>query len=281
MVKKLHIYEDYEDDMNAYNQAKAEYDAQMQDYNKVYADWEYNTAPKVSLRIHNAIHEMITDILVKENNISSYDIYRSGGRDIFTNRKTSVRYYVGVRYSPYGKDYVYNALNELQQALEDYLTGISGVSDVVTSIEDDKTRIEFNISYNLSVAKNTITKPTKPTKPVKPIKPAKPDKVGPVNGVYTTNKNSFYCDDAEDVEELFNSFGYSDLTSLVNALRRAGWLKGSKIYIPKETQFSLSGSDNYYDYIVIENGPFDGCTLPFNRYGDNTSVDYLINRYTY
>ena len=187
---------------------------------------------------------------------------------------------MGVKYSQYGKDYVYNALNELQQALEDYLNGISGVSNVVTSIEDNGSRIEFNISYNLSVAKNTITKPTKPTKPVRPTKPTKPAKVGPVNGVYTTNKNSFYCDTAEDIEELFQSLNM-DYDTIMDTLKQAGWLKGYKVYIPRETQFVLDGSDSYYDYIEILNGPLSGCRLPFNQYGDNTSIDYLINRYTY
>ena len=278
MVKKLHIYEDYNDDMNAYNQAKAEYDTQMQDYNKAYADWEYNTAPKVSLRIHNAIRQMIMDIVVNKNNIDSQDVYFNGGRGNFTNRRTSAKYQISIEnYNQYGEDYVYTVLDELQQVLQDYLDEVSAVSNVYTSIEEDNTAVTLNISYNLDVPKNAVTKPTKP---IRPTKPTKPTKVGPVNGVYTTNKNSFYCDTAEDIEELFQSLNM-DYNTIMNTLRQAGWLKGSKVYIPRETQFVLDGSDSYYDYIEILNGPLAGCRLPFNQYGDNTSIDYLINRYTY
>lgn len=284
MVRKLHIYEDYNDDMNAYNQAKAEYDVQMKDYKRAYADWEYNTAPKVSLRIHNTIRRMIMDIVVDKNNIDYQDVYFNGGRGNFTNRRTSVEYRIDIEnYNQYGKDYVYTVLDELQQALQDYLDEIDAVTNIYTSMEEDNRIVRLTISYNLDVPKNAITKPTKPTKPIRPVKPAKPDKpakVGPVDGVYTTNKNSFYCDTAEDIEELFQSLNM-DYDTIMNTLRQAGWLKGSKIYIPRETQFALDGSDSYYDYVEILNGPLTGCRLPFNRYGDNTSIDYLISRYTY
>jgi hypothetical protein len=281
MIKKLHIYEDYEDDMAVYKQS-------MNDYNRAYSAWKSNNPKQIFKQLEKSIRNTAYTIL-RNNGID--DVFITNTPPHFIKRSKSLPYTFGeirvcnMEENDYDLNYVQNALEEVQDALVLMEEETPIMLNLKTTIEEpyffsqyNSTHVSLTYSFELNIPDNMIDKPVKPTKPNNPNTSVK---VGDVNGVYTTNKNSFYCDDAEDVEELFKSFGYSDLTSLLNALRRAGWLKGSKIYIPKETQFSLSGSDNYYDYITIENGPFNGCTLPFNRYGDNTSVDYLINRYTY
>lgn len=164
--------------------------------------------------------------------------------------------------------------NDLENVLDDI--GATILSSEVTERSESE-YILIEIRFSFVVEKNPYSKPSKPTKPIKPKKPVKtrPAKIGAVDGVYTSSANKFYCDDYE-IDDLF------DIPNAEGVLRRAGWLKGGKVYIPKGTQFYVDGRDDYGDFITIVGGPMDGTRVHFVDYGDgdSLSLQYYIDRYT-
>jgi hypothetical protein len=145
----------------------------------------------------------------------------------------------------------------------------------LTVYTDNKYVINYCRSHKIPIVSDSVKIRTKT---------AATPKIGPIDGVYTTSKGYMYAD-IDEFYDLFYDFGYDLDTEegaeqLKSALKNANWLRGDKIYIPKETQFSEDGSDFYYDYIKIENGPFKGGRLGLLNDEPQLSLDYFIRRYT-
>ena len=163
-------------------------------------------------------------------------------------------------------------VSDIERACVSFGTTVSEVDEISV---DDRYADEYDVlSYSIRLWIDDVYSEEVPIEPTRLQKTTR-QKEGPLNGVYTSIANKFYCDE-DEIEDLF------DIENAREVLRRSGWLKGSRVYIPKGTEFYLDGSDNYGDFIVVKGGPLDGVRIHFVDYGDNDplSLQYYINRYT-
>lgn len=288
---KLFIVEsEYDDAMSLYKQQKKDYDDAMQNYYSDYDNWYSKTPNEYFSNIASSLRKVIIEdtrpfqsrlgFRDDQNGIRSWRFDHGTFRYNKPNNVTlEVYIYISdrdERKSPGFTEDVINAAPQIQRDLENILTE-KGVSIEDSEIKKDEYTVSIIIQFSFIVEKNPYAKPSKPVKPIKPKKPVvtKPSKVGPIDGVYTSSTNKFYCDDYE-IDDLF------DIPNAKGVLKRAGWLKGGKVYIPKGTKFYVDGRDDYGDFITIADGPMEGISIHFVNYGDNDplSLQYYIDRYT-
>jgi hypothetical protein len=290
---------DYDAKMTLYRQQKADYDDALEKYWSEYNQWD----SKTPMAVFNEIRDRVREVFKENTNEYQYRAgfnHRQNGirslnydwdklkynkpnkveleaslRAVFSNREVAKK----ENLSDFLQDLV-DFAPELQKILEDVLLdmGVTILDSKIQTNPYNDEEIQILIDFEFTVEKNPYAKPKKPEKPQKPVKPVrtKPDKIGPVGGVYTSSANKFYCDDYE-IDDLF-----MDIPNAEEVLKKAGWLKGGKVYIPKGTKFYLDGHDNYGDFITIEGGPMDGVRIHFVGYGSNDplSLQYYIDRYT-
>ena len=286
---KLHIVEsEYDDAMSLYQQQKKSYDDAIQDYYSDYDQWYSKTPNEYFNNIKRSLRKVIIDdthpfqsrlgYMDMQNGIRGWRFDHGTFRYNKPNNVT-LTVYIDIteeKRSPGFTEDVIKTAPQIQHDLEKNLIK-EGASIEGSEIEKDKYQVSIIIQFSFIVEKNPYSKPSKPTKPIKPKKPVtvKPSKVGPVDGVYTSSANKFYCDDYE-IDDLF------DIPNAEGVLKRAGWLKGGKVYIPKGTKFYIDGRDDYGDFITIEDGPMKGIRIHFVNYGANDplSLQYYIDRYT-
>lgn len=299
---KIRIMEDDNRDnrseLDIYHKQLADYNKEMEIYNDTYTKW-YNNTPKV---IINDIGESLNDITRQHlDNLSIKSVRNYYGSSVKPIRKgtdkSTYQFYIYDRVV-YGRNLTNtyyidkeSLINIIEtQIIPDWISYCDncGGYDIDTSINDtennDDLKIEIRFTYDIL---NKYAKPTKPklTKPKRPIKPKRPAKIGAVDGVYTLNKNYGYAD-VDEFYDLFDKFGYNlenetEAAELFAELKQAGWIKGNRIYIPKETQFVEDEYINGYNFITLTNGPFKGAKLGFLSDEPQLSLDYLIRRYTY
>ena len=229
---KLHIVEsEYDDAMSLYRQQKTAYDDAMQDYYSNYDQWYSKTPNEYFNNIVRSLRKVIIDVTHplqskagytdSQNGVRSWGFYHDAFRYNKTNNVTlEVRIYLSEydeKRSPGFTEAVIKAAPQIQQDLENALLE-KGVSIGDSEVKKDNDWVSIIIQFSFIVEKNPYSKPSKPEKPIKPKKPAavKRSKVGPIDGVYTSSVNKFYCDDYE-IGDLF------DMPNAEGVLKRAGW----------------------------------------------------------
>lgn len=295
---KLHLKEDYESDMIAYNQAMDEYNANMQDYNdamkdynKAYKDWSANNPRQIYTQFSQDMRKTATTILLNKG-IDKRDILIEFHAPSFSKKiksplwaRCQVRVYDAKR--QYGEDLVFEALAEVQQALADMCANSSIVVDSrwdkIKYWDDDPDFgiIYLSYSYQFVVPQNTLTKPVKPIKPSDITKPTMPKNP---NADYEVVRRG-YGEPDDDPEYLFYNLADNTITNIKQKLKQAGWISGGSIYIPKGTQFVLGpdkwvgGGDYLYESIKIVGGPLDGLLVPFLADDDELCRDTFIRKH--
>lgn len=299
---KLHINEDYEDDMIAYNQAmadykqaKADYDIQMQDYyaalkdyDTSYSVWNAGTksgvAKKVTTDCNNAVKKYLNNEQIRWASM----LWDCDSRLVNGKLPCEIHYTLldGDNASNSEPNYINldnETLEKVELFLRQYLEKLPNVTDVNTNIWDkfggSYTVYHVDCYFKLTIGKNPNKRPVKPVKPVEPVKPIKPTPPKNPNADYEVYRKYHYCDDSE-IEILF---GFDNESNIEQKLKQAGWLAGGYVYIPKGTQFVM-GPDlwpggHLYETIKIVGGPMDGVLVPFLSEDDDLCVDTFIRRH--
>lgn len=293
---KLHLKEDYESDMIAYNQAMdeynlamADYNTQMKDYNKAYKDWNANNPQQIYKQLSLDMKKKTAYAILLNDGINKGDssvllIPPSFRKKVKSPLWAGCRVRIYNEEGQYDNDSVSEALTDVQQALAAICANSSIVVDSRAEIKYCGSDPDFDIiyldySYQFVIPQNTLTKPVKPIKPSDITKPTMPKNP---NADYEVVRRG-YGEPDDDPEYLFYNLADNTITNIKQKLKQAGWISGGSIYIPKGTQFVL-GPDKWvggylYESIKIVGGSLDGLLVPFLEDDNELCRDTFIRKH--